>query len=203
MRSSTGMQYGAGVLVTLVLTLACCVQPAPVRAAESGDLLLHPGSAVEDALKLLGPPDERLAGLPGVRGDAQRQLREMGIETLVYRARGIEISAREGKLFSVAVSEPFRGTYHGFKLGVSFTDIQSVRGNPDQSYFGPGAKRNSYLAGEVWRPRITDSQAGYYVGGVSEHVIVYAIDPETGRVLRISESDDRIRGKFFIVPSVK
>ncbi|GEM_PF-4864402 len=194
-----------GILIAAVLSCCLTIAPANRAKAESPSevLDLHTGVSVEVVLRLLGNPSKRVAGYEDTHGDAQRQLKEMGIETLVYRKMGIEVLARQGKVFSISVSAPFAGVFHGFKLATHFSEVQKARGNPDQTYFGPGASRKVYKTGETWTWGLGESQAGYYVSNVPEHVVVYDLDFETGIIRKISESDYRIRGRFFIFPTYK
>jgi hypothetical protein len=144
------------------------------------ELVLHTGVTGEDVRQLLGRPGRELAGLPRVSGKALQELTEMGMRSMLYESRGVEIILKDNRVWNVTVRVPFKGIFHDARLGAPIKEIATRRGNPWQ-----------------WRG---ERMAIYRLTGASRVLLIFDLD-EKGHVTQITEEDRDIRGDWEILPS--
>ena len=183
-------------LLAVPLTLSSNLSSAQQKQDKTTqELSIHTGQDVKAVIALLGNPSKRFPGLPNVRGNALQQFTEMGIETLLYKSLGVEVYARRKRIYTVRVSGPFQGIFHGGRVGTHISEIIQKLGNPYvKTFTTKGVAPIKHIKGQVWNWKGEDT-AIYKTHPNRDHFVVFGYDIY-GKVTKIIEKDDDIRGHW-------
>jgi len=169
-------------------TSLCCPLDSSLEVGR-----VHMMPSYDFGSRILGNPSKRIPGIPNVRGNAIKELTEMGIETLLYESLGVEVHARRKRIYTVEVSGPFKGIFHGGRIGTHISEILQKLGNPYSAQFTTGgASPIKHITGQVWNWKGKEI-AIYKTHPNRDHFVVFQYDIY-GKVTEILERDDDIPG---------